>query len=122
MKTLPKYYDKSVLKLKKTDCREILLKTFPNYRGRKFKLNIKEKYYISDSYWDGGSRTYTKIICFETGKIIQIPEMKYEGKEFDILDNMLIVENSTFCGKRIGITIICSPNSEFIKGKNLISN
>ena len=52
MKTLPKYYDKSVLKLKKTDCREILLKTFPNYRGRKFKLNIKEKYYYEIEFRD----------------------------------------------------------------------
>ena len=110
----------TTLKLRKSDCKEIVGMTFPKYRGRKFKLSLEKKYYISDSYWDGGSRVYTKIINFNNNQIKELPEMKFEGKEFEITDNMLVVTRTYFCGKDCGITIICSPNSEFIKGKNLL--
>lgn len=109
------------LKLKKSDCKEILTLTFPEYSGRKFKLSLQQNYYISDSYWDGGSRIYTKIINFVNNQIKELPEMKWEGKEFEITDNMLIVTHNYFCGSDCGITIICSPTSEFIKDKNLIA-
>lgn len=107
------------MKLRKADCKEILKKTFPDYTGRKFKLSIRDKYYIMDSYWDGGSRTYSQMIRFEDNKVSAIPEKVFEGKEFPIPNNILIVERSYFCGHDAGITIICSPNSEFIKGRYL---
>lgn len=110
----------TILKLKKADCKEIVNMTFPIYKGRKFKLSLKEKHYIYDSYWDGGSRIFTKFIQFEINKIKELPERIHEGKEFDIPDNILIVEHSYFCGNDMGITIICTPTSEFIKGKNLL--
>lgn len=108
------------LKLRKADCKEILKLTFPNYKGRKYNLSLRQNYYISDSYWNGGSRTYTKLVNFNDNKIKELPEMKWEGKEFEITDNMLIVTHNYFCGHDCGITIICSPNSNFIKDKNLI--
>ena len=110
----------NIIKLKKADCREILNKTFPTYRGRKYNLRIAETYYIYDSYWDGGSRIFAQMIRFQDNQKKVIPEKMFEGKEFKIANNILIVEHSYFCGKDTGITFICSPNSEFIKGKNYI--
>lgn len=107
------------MKLKKADVKHILEKTFPEYRGRKFKLAFATGYQMQD-YWSGGSRIYVKAVN-EEGKVAHPSQMVHNPwkdaahAEFDLPKNMLLVEHAFFCGKDMGIRIIAHPNSTMVK-------
>lgn len=89
----------------------IIRKTFPDYRGRKFKIDNSGHPVGVTSYWDGGSRDYFVAYNLATGKTMPVPQ---NGTPFDggpiapdgvpVPPGFLIVEHSIFCGKDSGIT------------------
>ena len=106
------------MKLKKEQIRDILEASFPDYKGRKFRIRVEEKYFMSN-YWSGGSRTYVKALGLKSGKLVAVePDWKTTNPmrpeahaEFFIPSNIILVEHTFFCGKDLGISIVVSPNA-----------
>ena len=57
-----------------SDVRAMGRKAFPDYNGRKFKLDNSGRAVGVRSYWSGGSRSYFVIVELATGKRMDIPE------------------------------------------------
>lgn len=111
-------------KVKKNDVKEILKLTYPDYAGRKFFVNIKDKVYVQLG-WQEGTCTYYKLVREdEQGNLKVYPIENYlfdrrNFQDFGIDDETIVVTHSFFCGHETGVTFIVSPNSKFLL-KNLI--
>jgi hypothetical protein len=96
---------------------------YPDYKGRKFSLAIKQKYYPSN-YWDGGSRNYMVAVDFQTGRIVEpsekstIPFEPISGKAFDIPPGVGILEHTFYCGKDLGVCLYVSQPFAIEENKN----
>ncbi len=108
------------IKLTKDQIRPILAVTFPDYRGKKFRLEYQDKYY-PENYWDGGTRSYFKILekdemgkikLLEPGRIFTNPFLGKANEVFEIKKNWAIVEHCIFCGKDVGIRIYVHPTTD----------
>ena len=96
------------------DLQVILARTFPDYTGRTFRVNIGKPYKVS-SYWDGGSRSQYVFYDLDRGAVWQVPtnhpffQPEAEAasdKALEIaktLPRVIVVEHSIFCGKDAGI-------------------
>jgi len=85
---------------------------FPNYNGRKLKINYNCKQINLRSYWDGGSKSTYVILRLDDNKTLQAPvshpffNKSITGVDnFVIPENYVVVQHSIFCGKDMGLTI-----------------
>ncbi len=91
-------------------------KAFPEYNGRKFKLDNSGRPVNMTSHWDGGSRDTFVVMELSTGKLKPIPQ---NGTMFDrvsvgdtvVPPGFMIVEHTIFCGKDLGITFHVDPDT-----------
>jgi len=89
-------------------------KFYPDYNGRKFRIEIKSVYYMSD-YWDSGSRCYCTAVNLTTGEGVPTPSKAtnpYNGiahASFEIPQGVGILERCISCGKEAGITLYIAP-------------
>lgn len=98
--------------------RTIVNKAFPSYTGNKFKLRITDSVNASSS-WQGGSRDYYKFVKLDGMKVTddmpaqsQFDKTVPGLKSVKLIDGVICVEHSIFCGKDHGITIhICEANA-----------
>lgn len=103
------------MKLRKADVSELLKISYPDYKGRKFKVSIKKEYYLKD-YWSGGSRTYAKFAKFvnDHWEVVTNPFTNpYKDSahvQFNVPNDIIIIEHIFFCGKDLGINFVVSPN------------
>mgnify|MGYP003613316839 FL=1 len=110
--------------------KKVLNGTFPNYKGRKFKV-IEDKFPQSlDSYWDGGSRTYYSFFDIKTEKVVNLgsnhPFFEKEKPRHlggALLNGVVLVSNSIFLGKDTGITFYVNKGDdyEWLVGKKEIA-
>jgi len=93
---------------------KIVKATYPDYRGRKFRLSTSIPSRL-DSYWSGGSRSYYAFYELATGKTFSVSSNhplfeKHNPRDLDGLpDGIVLVKHSIFCGKDMGITIYANP-------------
>jgi hypothetical protein len=92
----------------------IVSKVFPEYWGRKFKLEFSETVMFSDLHWGGGSRSRYGFVRAD-GETAFLPssapwDSPFEGRRMPIPPNVLVVEWVVFCGKDLGITIYAHPS------------
>lgn len=89
---------------------------FPDYNGRKFKVYAKNGKMNLNSYWDGGSRNYFKILRLEDGSLMDVPQ---NGTIFDKMNfsntsypavGYAVVEHTIFCGKDLGLRLYVHPD------------
>jgi hypothetical protein len=100
------------------DVKRLASQTFPNYKGRKFKLDNSGHPVNVTSYWDGGSRDYYVALNLATGQTLPVPQ---NGTPFDggpvapngvkVPQGYVIAEHSIFMGKDSGITFYVDPQS-----------
>lgn len=100
---------------------KILRASFPDYRGRKFRLDMTEAVHCSDTYWDGGSRSQYVGVNLATGKLMPLPDLISGGyaphadafykllSSVPLKPGLAIVRHSIFCGKDAGLTIHLHP-------------
>ena len=91
---------------------------FPNYRGRKYKIDNSGRPVNITSYWSHGSRDYFVIVDLETKKILPIPQ---NGTIFDggpivndgviVPPGFVIIEHSLAMGQDFGITFHVDPDT-----------
>jgi hypothetical protein len=96
---------------------ELVRAAFPNYTGRKFRLEVSDHPINLASYWDGGSRDYFVLISLATLRHVDIPAQSAFDPQVRGLDKVTLpdgvacIEHSIFCGKDSGITIHVSPSN-----------
>lgn len=85
---------------------------FPHYRGRKWRLEAREK--VSTlSYWSGGSKDYYAIVDLASNCRTPLAETNVFGKlpeATQIQPSRPLVEHSIFCWKDTGLTVYCHPD------------
>lgn len=111
------------IKLKRKDVKDILKELFPDYKGRKITLQIKEYYnYVSsNSYWSGGYKSNVRILNLSNGRInVSSPNelanpliMNHGTQRIDLLSNVMVVVHQ-FAGTSQWITFYVGPNSDFM--------
>lgn len=87
--------------------KELLATTFPEYQGNKFKLYVQDEISFDDTNWNEGSRTVYYVVTSTKQKQISKPLVPTK-----IPDNCIIVSQTTFFGKLLGIDFIISPNNK----------
>jgi len=101
------------IKANKSQVRAILDATFPEYRGRKFKVEFTETVTFSDTNWGGGTKnTYVAVATDGRTARLNVPAPWFnavEGARMTMSLNVLIVKHTIFCGKDLGITIYAHP-------------
>jgi hypothetical protein len=88
-------------------------KAFPNYTGKRYKIETGTKFSPNSNHWDGGSRTY-QVLISRDGHMRAIPEYGnmftgYAKEPIEIPPNCILVEHSIFCGKDMGLTFVVRP-------------
>ena len=101
------------MKVKKAQVKDILKATFPEYRGRTFKVEFAPTITFHDTNWGGGTKNTYAIIGSDgrTARLsVPAPWINpVEGKTVEMPTNALVVKHTVFCGKDLGITIYASP-------------
>jgi hypothetical protein len=95
---------------------------FPNYRGRKFHVEVQKQPLDVRSYWDGGSRDFFAFVHLNTLKVVPVPEQSANdktvaGAETVVLpDGVACVEHTVFQGKDCGVTVHVNPANAATNG------
>jgi hypothetical protein len=109
----------------KTSTHPLLVKVakhvYPDYKGRKFYLEYKEKVDIGvDANWSGGTRKYYKFVRLDNGSILNPPDIapwkRPDNEEVQIPNGAACITHAFFCGHDCGLTIIL-PNQNQIEEK-----
>lgn len=99
-----------------------ILASFPDYRGRKFRLTPCESVTLTNAYWDGGSRSEYTAVNLDTGSAtsacpaITNPfaptgPMGTRGPAVVVIpERTVIVARHVFCGHDSGIEIFARPS------------
>ena len=103
------------IKLTSKEASPVVKLVFPNYTGRKFKVEFTDKVTFYDTNWGGGTKnSYAAIKSDGTVGNLYAPAPwanPVEGKTVDLPVDILLVEHSIFCGKDMGITIYAHPTN-----------
>jgi hypothetical protein len=94
--------------------RPIVKLTFPNYHGRKFKLEFTDRITFYDTNWSGGTKNEYRFVHV-TGKVVALHApapwtTPIEGKMVELPANVLVVVRQYFCGMEVGISIYANPS------------
>lgn len=107
-----------MIKLRKEQVREILARTFPDYKGRSFELVVTETVYL-DPY--GGGGTYSDYFLLDTESDRVAPYKTPMGGPFadknayqqlPLPKSAVLIEHARFCGKDMGIKFYISPQND----------
>lgn len=108
--------DPSKLRTSDHRVKELIQRTYPEYRGRKVKIVQRDTYHMSD-YWSGGSRTYVVAVNLANMQVehhkgvSSNPFNDSAHDSFSIPDGVAMVEHVIFCGKDLGIRINVNANT-----------
>lgn len=105
------------VKVTRADIPQIVRATFPDYRGRKFKVQATEKVTLHDLNWSGGSRSQYRTCTLNgtpAGSADRYNAMApweniAEGKSLPVPQGFAVVRHSIFCGKDTGLTVYVNP-------------
>jgi hypothetical protein len=94
--------------------RPIVQATFPNYRGRTFKIEFVESHTMYDTNWSGGTCRMYVALNFDgqTARPRTGPPWANPAENFTVKlsTDRLLVCRRYFCGKDFGITIYAHPD------------
>jgi len=105
--------------LEKHEVPPIFAKAFPDYAGRKYRVEIAETVSLHDDSWSGGSIVEYRGVDILTGEVFA-PRQRY-GNMFDnpsgripvvpLEEGKAIVAHQIFCGRDMGLKIYVHPNN-----------
>jgi len=102
------------IKVTKKEVPAMLLAAYPDYKGRKYRVEYRENYYMQN-YWSEGSRYYCKAVELSSGRVVDPahistnPFRKEAHATIGIPEGVCIVEHIFFCGKDMGLRFIFNP-------------
>lgn len=94
---------------------ELMQKVYPDYKGRKFFLEVVDKEFDTTSYWDEGSRTYY-IFVNPNGDTLHLPnthpfhQHNQENRTANLVPGLVCIKHTIYCGHDCGLTIMMHPN------------
>lgn len=92
-------------------------KVYPDYNGKKFRVQVTGNPFSVSSYWDGGSLTYFTFVRLNDGASMPMPaqsafDPKIKGADaVSLVPGMACVKHSIFCGKDTGCTVMVHPEN-----------
>src|SRR4030042_328679 len=95
--------------------KELLDATFPEYKGRNFKVEYADTVNFPNTQWSGGFKCDYKIVRLEDMKALPIPEApflersKAYEEEQPLPEGYVVVEHCTMSGRDLGITFTANP-------------
>jgi hypothetical protein len=97
------------INVKKSEVKDILAATFPEYTGRKIRVVFTDKVQMYDLNWSGGTRNIFAAVTTD-GKSARpnVPapwSNPFEGQTVNVPTSAVIVCHSFFCGSDCGVTI-----------------
>lgn len=98
------------------EVKSLLQATYPEYKGRKIRLETRDTYQM-ENYWSGGTKHEVMAYDLATGKVsypngnTTNPMTGIAHSEITIPDGVALVEHTIFCGHDIGITIMVNSNT-----------
>lgn len=109
----------NTVSVKRAAVAKIVAATFPDYSGRKFKVEAAERVTLSDLNWSGGSRSQYRTCTIDGIGIGSADKWnavapwsnRAEGTTHQIPEGAVVVRHSIFCGKDTGLTIYVHPAS-----------
>ncbi len=90
---------------------------FPEYIGRTLEIRSIDGPLDLRSSWDGGSRSYFRLIRLDTLQAVSVPAMSAFDQQYAGADAVTIppeiacVEHVIFCGKDLGLRIHLHPDN-----------
>jgi len=100
----------------------VILASYPDYRGRKFKLTPCASVKLTGAYWDGGSRSFYAAVHLDTGNVTSAcpaitdpfahtDPMGTRGPAVVVIpERTVIVARHVYCGRDSGIEIFARPS------------
>ena len=98
--------------------------SFPDYRGRKYRIVVTEGPISLNSHWAGGSRDYFQVVRLADGAAVTVPQNGSGFEPASVNQGLIpalqerlpapgiaVVEHSIFCGKDIGLTLHVHPSN-----------
>jgi hypothetical protein len=108
---------REALKVTRAQVAPLVRGTFPNYQGRKFRVEAAEAVTLADLNWSGGTRSQYRA-CTLTGEPTGGAD-RYnamapwanpaEGQRLPVPAGFAVVEHTQFCGKDLGLRIYLNP-------------
>jgi len=102
-------------KLRKADVPAALLAAFPQYKGRKFRLEVTERVSFYDLNASGGTWNRYALVSLDGLGAAALPSEspfnpRVEGSTFALPPRFVVVEHSHFCGQDIGLRFHVHPS------------
>lgn len=105
------------IKVQRRQVETLVKATFPEYRGRKFKVVAAEKVGLYDLNWSGGTRNQYRactVTGHSTGGSDRYNAMApwnnpAEGAMLPVPIGCVVVRHGMFCGKDLGLTVYVNP-------------
>ena len=105
------------IKVSRKEVFAVVNATFPNYKGRKFRIQPAEAVGFYDLNWSGGTRNQYRACAIDGSPIDSKYNLNspapwnnpFEGKRIELPMDVVIVEHSMFCGKDVGLRIYVNP-------------
>ena len=108
----------TAIKTNHPEVKAIAKKCYPDYKGRKFFVQVQTYPLNVKSHWDGGSRDYFHFYDLGTGKVSgEVPAQSIFDKQIAGAERVTVpagitcVKRSFFCGKETGITLVVHPDN-----------
>jgi hypothetical protein len=107
--------------------------TFPDYKGKHYRVRLAEKTIFGGTQWSGGSKTEYAIVDISQvehgGLAKHVPEAPFLQRsgmheEYTAIPpNFIVVEHEYVCGKDMGITFVLNPiaGTKFLPPKTELS-
>ena len=97
------------IKVRRSEVKDIVDASFPDYRGRKISVVFADTITFWDTNWHGGTRNVYKAVASD-GRVAKLdvpaPWVNViEGQSSWVPRDAVVVEHSIFCGKDLGLTI-----------------
>ena len=89
------------------------VKDLTNTSRREFSVNTREHPICTDSYWDGGSRSYFRVINLETGKDFIPPMGKYPWtvkNDYTLQTGDVVIDSGHRGDGKIYVDFWCLPS------------
>ena len=88
--------------------------SYPDYKGRKFFIQVCVESIDTTSYWDSGSRTYFKFIRSDGKTMSPLEQAPWkqteENRTIKLQQGLACVTRAISCGYECGLTMYLHPS------------
>ena len=107
----------TTITVRKAEIAELLTAAFPEYRGRKFKVEMTDRLWV-DRIGGGGSADEIIALTHDGARwLAQVPVLSKMSAPCGYLSTrpeVILVVHTWFCGKDMGVTFHVHPASPFL--------